>query len=92
MYRLASLTSNSIRAMNILRKSLLTQLVSAFSALSLFTISLVSYSAYNRARGSLQTEVFARLNVAVSLKEYELNQWFESQRREAVFLAKSPMS
>jgi HAMP domain-containing protein len=77
--------------MNILRKSLLTQLVSAFSALSLVTISLVSYSAYTRARGSLQTEVFARLNVAVSLKEYELNQWFESQRQEAVFLAKSPI-
>ena len=77
--------------MNILRKSLLTQLVSAFSALSLVTISLVSYSAYTRARESLQTEVFARLNVAVSLKEFELNQWFESQRREAVFLARSPV-
>ncbi|MGD1905406.1 MAG: cache domain-containing protein [Leptolyngbyaceae cyanobacterium] len=77
--------------MNILRKSLLTQLVSAFSALSLVTISLVSYSAYTRARGALQTAVFARLNVAVSLKEYELNQWFESQRREAVFLARSPL-
>ncbi len=77
--------------MNILRKSLLTQLVSAFSALSLVTISVVSYSAYTRARESLQTEVFARLNVAVSLKEFELNQWFESQRQEAVFLARSPV-
>jgi HAMP domain-containing protein len=77
--------------MNILRKSLLTQLVSAFSALSLVTISLVSYSAYTRARESLQTEVFARLNVAVSLKEFELNQWFESQRQEAVFLARLPI-
>jgi HAMP domain-containing protein len=77
--------------MNILRKSLLTQLVSAFSALSLLTISVVAYSAYTRARESLQTEVFARLNVAVSLKEFELNQWFESQRREAVFLARSPV-
>jgi HAMP domain-containing protein len=77
--------------MNILRKSLLTQLVSAFSALSLLTISVVAYSAYTRARESLQTEVFARLNVAVSLKEFELNQWFESQRQEAVFLARSPI-
>ncbi|WP_008312577.1 cache domain-containing protein [Leptolyngbya sp. PCC 6406] len=77
--------------MKLLRKSLLTQLVSSFSLLSLITISLVSYSAYGRARESLQNAVFDRLNVAVALKEFELNQWFINQRQEVSVLARSPV-
>lgn len=77
--------------MKFLRKSLLTQLVSSFSLLSLVTVSLVSYSAYNRARESLQNSVFDRLNVAATLKEFELNQWFMNQRQEVLLLARSPL-
>lgn len=77
--------------MKILRQSLLTQLVSSFSLLSLVTVSLVSFSAYQRARESLQESVFERLNVAVALKEFELNQWLIYQRQEVLLLARSPV-
>jgi HAMP domain-containing protein len=77
--------------MKFLRKSLLAQLVASFSLLSLVTISLVSYSAYIRARESLTESVFDRLNVASSLKEFELNQWFMNQRQEVLLLARSPV-
>lgn len=77
--------------MKIIRRSLLTQLVSSFSVLSLVTVSLVSYNAYVRARQALQESVFDRLSVAASLKEFELNQWFDAQRRDAVILAQSPV-
>lgn len=75
--------------MKIFRTRLLTQLVSSFSALSLVTLSLVAFSAYTRARDALQTEVFGRLNVAVSLKEFQVNQWFEIQQQETLLLARS---
>jgi hypothetical protein len=77
--------------MKFIRKSLLTQLVSSFSLLSLVTVSLVSYSAYQRARESLENSVFDRLNVAAALKEFELNQWFANQRQEVLLLARSPL-
>ncbi|NER78430.1 MAG: HAMP domain-containing protein [Leptolyngbya sp. SIO1D8] len=77
--------------MKIFRKSLLNQLVGSFSLLSLVTVSLVSYSAYVQARSTLRDSVYERLKVAVSLKEYELNQWFKNQRQEAIVLARSPI-
>ena len=77
--------------MKFIRKSLLTQLVSSFSLLSLVTVSLVSYSAYQRAQESLRNSVFDRLNVAAALKEFELNQWFANQRQEVLLLARSPL-
>ena len=77
--------------MKFIRKSLLTQLVSSFSLLSLVTVSLVSYSAYQRARESLENSVFDRLNVAAALKEFELKQWFINQRQEVLLLARSPL-
>ena len=76
--------------MNFLRKSLLYKLVGAFSVLSLVTISLVTFIAYIRAKESLKDSIFERLNVAVSLKEFELNQWMGNQKREAILLASSP--
>ena len=76
--------------MNFLRKSLLYKLVGAFSLLSFVTICLVTFTAYIRAKESLQESIFERLNVAVSLKEFELNQWFNNQQRAAILLADSP--
>lgn len=67
-----------------IKKSLLTQLVSYFSLLSVVIISLVAITAYIRARDSLKDSVFERLSVAVSLKDYQLNQWFETQRQDVV--------
>jgi sigma-B regulation protein RsbU (phosphoserine phosphatase) len=75
--------------MKIFQTRLLTQLVSSFSALSLLTMGLVAFSAYTKARDALQTEVFGRLNVAVSLKEFQVSQWFEIQQQETLLLARS---
>ena len=76
--------------MNFLRKSLLYKLVGAFSLLSLVTVGLVTFIAYIRAKESLQESIFERLNVAISLKEFELNEWFDNQQRAAILLADSP--
>ncbi|MDR9404450.1 MAG: cache domain-containing protein [Halothece sp. Uz-M2-17] len=76
--------------MKFLRKSLLFQLVGSFYLLSLITVSIVAFTAYNRAKFYLTGSLFERLNVAVSLKNYELEQWFNNQRREATLLADLP--
>lgn len=77
--------------LNPFRKSLLAQLVAAFSLLSLVTVSLVSYSAYRQAREGIEDSVYSQLKSAVSLKEYQLIEWLETQQREATVLARSPL-
>lgn len=76
--------------MKLLRRSLLFQLAGSFYILSLITLAVVAFTAYNRARYHLTDSVFERLDVAVSLKEYELGKWFDKQRREALLLANLP--
>ncbi|QDZ38915.1 HAMP domain-containing protein [Euhalothece natronophila Z-M001] len=76
--------------MKLLRKSLLFQLAGSFYILSLITLSVVAVTAYNRARAHLKNSVFERLDVAVSLKDHELEQWFDNQRRDAILLANLP--
>lgn len=76
--------------MKLLRKSLLLKLVGTFSMLSVVTVGLVAFTAYGRAKDALQESIFDRLEVAASLKEYQLNRWFTSQRKEAMLLAQSP--
>ena len=73
------------------QKSLLNQLVGSFSALFLITLSAVTLTAYIRARQTLQQSIFERLNVAVSLKEYELKQWFREQRNDTLLISQSPI-
>ncbi len=77
--------------MKIFRQTLLHQLVTAFSLLSLMTISLVSVSVYWQARNTLKQSVYERLKVATTLKEHELQRWFQRQRRETLALAQSPI-
>ncbi|MEO0535644.1 MAG: cache domain-containing protein [Cyanobacteria bacterium P01_A01_bin.123] len=77
---------------NFFRKSLLIQLISSFSVLSLVTVSLVAYSAYVQARNALEDSLYnQQLKATVAVREYELNQWFERQRQEAIVLARSPL-
>lgn len=76
--------------MKLLRKSLLFQLAGSFYILSLITLSVVAVTAYNRARTHLKNGVFERLDVAVSLKEHELERWFNNQRQNAILLANLP--
>lgn len=76
--------------MKFLRKSLLSQLVSYFFFLSLVTVSIVAVSAYVRARDALQRSVVDRLDVATSLKEFQLNEWVKNQRQDVLLIAAMP--
>jgi PAS domain S-box-containing protein len=76
--------------MNFWGKSLLLQLVTYFSVLSTVTVSIVAFSAYVRSRDALQSSVIDRLQVAVSLKEYQLNEWVSSQRKDVLLLTQLP--
>ncbi|HEY9645674.1 MAG TPA: ATP-binding protein [Chroococcidiopsis sp.] len=67
--------------------SLLTQLVSYFSVLSVVTISAVAVGSYFQARDSLETEVINRLTVAAQLKSYQLDQWVEDQLRDILLVS-----
>lgn len=72
---------------NWLRKSLLAQLVSYFSLLSMVTISAVAVGSYFQARASLEEEVVNRLTVAAQLKSYQLDQWVQNQLRDIVLVS-----
>lgn len=69
-------------------QSLLTQLVSYFSLLSIITVSAVAVGSYFQARESLETEVINRLTVAAQLKGYELDQWVDNQLRDIVWVGR----
>ncbi|MEC4814853.1 MAG: ATP-binding protein [Scytonema sp. PMC 1069.18] len=68
-------------------KSLLTQLVSYFSVLSVITVTTVAISSYFQARSSLETEVINRLTVATQLKAYQLDKWVEDQLRDTLLVS-----
>ncbi|NES19059.1 MAG: response regulator [Symploca sp. SIO3E6] len=76
--------------MQSLKKSLLLKLVTSFSVLSLVTISLVATIAYVLARDALKQSVFDRLSVATSLKDYEINQWLNTQYQDVLLSAQLP--
>lgn len=68
-------------------KSLLTQLVSYFSILSVITIGTVAIGSYFQARNSLEKEVVDRLTVATQLKSYQLTTWVEDQLRDILLVS-----
>jgi signal transduction histidine kinase/DNA-binding NarL/FixJ family response regulator len=70
-----------------LNKSLLNQLVSYFSLLSVVTVGAVAVSSYFQARASLETEVINRLTVAVRLKSYQLDKWVRNQLRDILWVS-----
>ncbi len=70
-----------------LNQSLLTQLVSYFSVLSVVTISTVAIGSYFQARNSLEKEVINRLTVAAQLKGYQLDKWVEQQLRDVLMVS-----
>lgn len=72
------------------QKSLLFKLVSSFSLLSLTTVSIVAFTAYLLARNALKQAVFDQLSLAVSIKENEINQWFNTQRQDVLLSANLP--
>ncbi|MBD1911025.1 MULTISPECIES: ATP-binding protein [unclassified Leptolyngbya] len=72
------------------KASLLVQLVGYFSLLSIATMSVVAIATYIRARDSLQQTVVDRLLVAASLKELQLNEWIDSQRKDTLLISQLP--
>ncbi|WP_055074664.1 ATP-binding protein [Pseudanabaena sp. 'Roaring Creek'] len=75
---------------NLFKKRLLLQLVGYFSILSIVTVVLVAVSANNRSRDVLKRSLFDRLNVATSLKESQVNQWIDNQRRDVILMTQLP--
>ncbi len=71
---------------NLIKKRLLLQLVGYFSVLSIVTVLLVAISANVRSRDALKRSVIDRLGVATSLKEYQVNQWVDNQRRDVILM------
>ena len=70
-----------------LRHSLLKQLVSYFSGLSVITVSIVAIGSYFHARSSLSTEVVNRLTVATQLKSLQLQKWVENQLQDILVVS-----
>ncbi|AUX40075.1 histidine kinase [Sorangium cellulosum] len=69
------------------KRSLLVQLVSCFSGLSLITVCVVAFAADHLAKGALQKAIESRLTVATSLKEYELAEWLTVARKDVLLLS-----
>ncbi|AGP40151.1 hybrid sensor histidine kinase/response regulator [Sorangium cellulosum] len=72
------------------KRSLLVQLVSYFSGLSLITVCIVAFAADHLAKGALQKAIESRLTVATSLKEYELAEWLAAARKDLLLLSQMP--
>ena len=72
--------------LSLIKKRLLLQLVGYFSILSIVTVLLVAISANVRSREALKRSVIDRLGVATSLKEYQVNQWVDNQRRDVILM------
>jgi signal transduction histidine kinase/DNA-binding response OmpR family regulator/HPt (histidine-containing phosphotransfer) domain-containing protein len=63
------------------------RLVLPFLLLSVLTVATLGAVAYQRARASLQGQVFDRLAGAAELKTDALDRWVDDQRRNVVFVA-----
>jgi signal transduction histidine kinase/HAMP domain-containing protein/ActR/RegA family two-component response regulator len=63
------------------------RLVLTFLALSLLMVGIVGAVAYERARSSLEAQVFDRLDAAEQLKADSLDRWIDEQRRNVVFVS-----
>lgn len=73
--------------MNFWKRSILAQLVSYFTLLSVLTVGIVALAAYKRARDSLERSVIARLTVASDLKEFQLANWVTAQRENVLLIS-----
>jgi signal transduction histidine kinase/CheY-like chemotaxis protein len=62
------------------------RLVLTFLALSLLMAGIIGVVSYLRARSSLESQVFSRLEAAEQLKADSLSRWLDDQRRNVVFV------
>ena len=73
-----------------IRKSLLVQVTSYFSLLSVITTGIVAFAAYTQARRALTEEVVDRLTVATALKSAQLNEWVDNQIQDILLTSQHP--
>ncbi len=72
------------------KHSLIFQLVSYYSVLSLLVLGLLATTVHVQAQNALEQSVVDRLTVAASLKEYQLQDWIKNQRQDILWLAQVP--
>lgn len=72
------------------KQHLTTKIASSFLLLSLVTVGVVGGVTFLNARDALKKAAFERLNVAASLKEQEINRWFDLQREDFIFTIQFP--
>ncbi len=70
---------------------LTTRLSGYFLLLSLVSVGITGVVTFNRAQVSLQKSAFDQLSVAATLKENEINRWFEDQQRIFLSVAHLPI-
>ena len=68
------------------RRGLMVRLVGSFLVLSVLMVSAVSALAYVRARSSLQSSIYDRLDAAAAQKSGAIGSWIDDQRRNVVFV------
>ncbi|MBE9115508.1 HAMP domain-containing protein [Lusitaniella coriacea LEGE 07157] len=76
--------------MKFFTQHLTARISSYFLLLSLMTVGIVGGVAFLRAREALKEEAFNRLSVAASLKEQEIDRWFEDQERNFFITTQFP--
>ena len=74
------------RGLKLPRRGLMVRLVGSFLVLSVVMVTAVSALAYVRARSSLQTSIYNRLDAAADQKSGAINSWIDDQRRNVVFV------
>ena len=67
-----------------------TKIANYFLLLALVTVGTVSGVTYFRARESLKQAAYERLKVAATLKEIEINRWFEDRQRDFLQTTQTP--
>ena len=68
------------------RRGLMVRLVGSFLILSVLMVAAVSALAYVRARSSLQSSIYDRLDAAVAQKSGAIGSWTDDERRNVVFV------
>ncbi|HLO47515.1 MAG TPA: ATP-binding protein [Kamptonema sp.] len=71
------------------QKSLTVKLSTVFLFMSLVTVGVVGYVAWAKARADLERLVFNQLNISATLKEGELDRWFDDQRQAFMLINQS---
>jgi signal transduction histidine kinase/CheY-like chemotaxis protein len=76
--------------MTLHKRSNTANITTAFLILALFTVTIVGGVSFLRAREALKDAVFGQLSVAASLKQQEIERWFEERERDFLVLIQSP--